>query len=134
MGWDGIVLGGRGWWPWVTLKDVRPIRHGSALITRDQKCHNGIMTCCCHDGPNGITTASRLAPGMLWTAFGTCLLSTSFISHPAPPHAAAMSSSERIRNVQVHRPVIYGSQSRLLSDAEKALAPPGRESTNALSH
>ncbi|RSH91807.1 NuA4 histone H4 acetyltransferase complex and the SWR1 complex subunit [Saitozyma podzolica] len=36
-----------------------------------------------------------------------------------------MSSSERIRNVQVHRPVIYGSQSRLLSDAEKALAPPG---------
>ncbi|ORY33506.1 yeats family-domain-containing protein [Naematelia encephala] len=34
-------------------------------------------------------------------------------------------SNERQRNIQVHRPVIYGSHARLLTDAEKELAPPG---------
>nr|WVH01938.1 AF-9-like protein [Naematelia aurantialba] len=34
-------------------------------------------------------------------------------------------SNERQRNIQVHRPVIYGSHARLLTDAERELAPPG---------
>ncbi|WWC94834.1 hypothetical protein V866_001684 [Kwoniella sp. B9012] len=36
-----------------------------------------------------------------------------------------MSSSERIKGIQVHRPIIYGSHARLLTDEEKATAPPG---------
>ncbi|WVN86451.1 uncharacterized protein L203_101615 [Cryptococcus depauperatus CBS 7841] len=34
-------------------------------------------------------------------------------------------SNERVRGIQVHRPVIYGSHARLLSEAEKRLAPAG---------
>ncbi|KAK4685709.1 YEATS domain-containing protein 4, partial [Tremellales sp. Uapishka_1] len=36
-----------------------------------------------------------------------------------------MSYNERIKGVQVHRPIIYGSHARLLSEEEKATAPPG---------
>ncbi|CAK9782393.1 hypothetical protein CC85DRAFT_279817 [Cutaneotrichosporon oleaginosum] len=36
-----------------------------------------------------------------------------------------MSGNERVRGIQVHRPIIYGSQARLLTDEERALAPPG---------
>ncbi|WRT70250.1 uncharacterized protein IL334_007245 [Kwoniella shivajii] len=36
-----------------------------------------------------------------------------------------MSGSERIKGIQVHRPIIYGSHARLLTDEEKATAPPG---------
>lgn len=32
-----------------------------------------------------------------------------------------------MQGIQVHRPIIYGSQARLLTDEEKATAPPGRE-------
>ncbi|WVQ84467.1 hypothetical protein IAT38_006619 [Cryptococcus sp. DSM 104549] len=34
-------------------------------------------------------------------------------------------SSERIRGIQVHRPIIYGSHARLLTETERQLAPPG---------
>ncbi|ODN94691.1 hypothetical protein L198_04832 [Cryptococcus wingfieldii CBS 7118] len=34
-------------------------------------------------------------------------------------------SNERIRGIHVHRPVIYGSHARLLTEAERQLAPPG---------
>lgn len=37
-----------------------------------------------------------------------------------------MSASERIRGVQVYRPIIYGSHARLLSEKEKESAPAGR--------
>ena len=36
--------------------------------------------------------------------------------------------ADRQRGVQMHRPIIYGSHARLLSDAERELAPAGRES------
>ncbi|BEI86904.1 hypothetical protein CcaverHIS002_0702500 [Cutaneotrichosporon cavernicola] len=36
-----------------------------------------------------------------------------------------MSGNERVRGIQVHRPIIYGSQARLLTEEERALAPPG---------
>ncbi|EIW72072.1 hypothetical protein TREMEDRAFT_66697 [Tremella mesenterica DSM 1558] len=34
-------------------------------------------------------------------------------------------SIERAKGIQVHRPIIYGSHARLLSEAEKQLSPPG---------
>ncbi|WVR07701.1 hypothetical protein IAU60_004743 [Kwoniella sp. DSM 27419] len=36
-----------------------------------------------------------------------------------------MSANERIKGIQVHRPIIYGSHSRRLTDEERATAPPG---------
>ncbi|TXT05951.1 hypothetical protein VHUM_03712 [Vanrija humicola] len=36
-----------------------------------------------------------------------------------------MSGNERIKGIQVHRPIIYGSHARLLTEEEKATAPPG---------
>ena len=36
-------------------------------------------------------------------------------------------SGDRQRGIQVHRPIIYGSHARLLSDTERSLAPAGRE-------
>ncbi|KAL1412731.1 NuA4 histone H4 acetyltransferase complex and the SWR1 complex subunit [Vanrija albida] len=36
-----------------------------------------------------------------------------------------MSTNERIKGIQVHRPIIYGSHARLLTEEEKATAPPG---------
>ncbi|WVW86141.1 hypothetical protein I302_108182 [Kwoniella bestiolae CBS 10118] len=35
-----------------------------------------------------------------------------------------MSGSERIKGIQVHRPIIYGSHARLLTEEEKLTAPP----------
>ncbi|WVO21196.1 uncharacterized protein IAS62_002503 [Cryptococcus decagattii] len=34
-------------------------------------------------------------------------------------------SNERVRGIQVHRPIIYGSHARLLTEAERQLAPAG---------
>nr|XP_018260892.1 YEATS domain-containing protein 4 [Kwoniella dejecticola CBS 10117]OBR83050.1 YEATS domain-containing protein 4 [Kwoniella dejecticola CBS 10117] len=36
-----------------------------------------------------------------------------------------MSASERVKGIQVHRPIIYGSHARLLTEEEKQTAPPG---------
>ncbi|WWD19614.1 hypothetical protein CI109_104076 [Kwoniella shandongensis] len=35
-----------------------------------------------------------------------------------------MSTNERVKGIQVHRPIIYGSHARLLTDEEKLTAPP----------
>ncbi|WWC71993.1 uncharacterized protein I206_105952 [Kwoniella pini CBS 10737] len=36
-----------------------------------------------------------------------------------------MSATERVKGIQVHRPIIYGSHARLLTEEEKLTAPPG---------
>ena len=43
------------------------------------------------------------------------------------PPTPTMSFGERQTGIQVHRPIIYGSHARLLTDEEKISAPPGRE-------
>lgn len=43
--------------------------------------------------------------------------------------ASGRSMTERQKGIQVHRPIIYGSHARLLSEEEKQSAPPGRMST-----
>lgn len=45
------------------------------------------------------------------------------------PNRQKMSNNERIRGVQVHRGIIYGSVARLLTPEERALAPPDRTCT-----
>lgn len=39
---------------------------------------------------------------------------------------STMAANERIRGLQVYRPIIYGSHARLLTEQEKELAPAGR--------